>query len=441
MPMITAGRRVQGAFPESRDCTYGCRHKLAIVAVLSALPLWVCHGCGQEPVSGGSPGTTIVQAGGGNAARTQVYSSLPPTQAPRLSWVFQGKYDSARGLGSGGISSSPVGGEDRLFFCSRWGECYSVDPRTGKQRWSSSFRMIIPTWPACANSTVFIGGFGGGGPHLLALDEESGRKKWGFAEGMVGVASSPVVARGSIVFGTTTGVIYALDVLTGAERWHFDIAEDIDPPITKGDDRLQVYSPAVSDGMVCFGAGNGRLYALDVVTGKEMWKVRTLGQAFVPTVVEGKVYYCATQGTKDVLCVLDSKDGSSRWKRQIASHGTDSVAVAKGLVYVFGDLPSGIDKSDGKDAANCVLYVLDANTGAEEWQLALADDPSTGASLAGSTLLFGTHDGQVCAVDIEKRRVRWRFDTGKKEAVTCAPAIIAGVVLFPCSDAKVYAIH
>jgi outer membrane protein assembly factor BamB len=50
-------------------------------------------------------------------------------------------------------------------------------------------------------------------------------------------------------------------------------------------------SPAVADGVVYVGSGDGRLYALDARTGKEKWSFNTGGEVFSsPAVADGVVY-------------------------------------------------------------------------------------------------------------------------------------------------------
>ena len=56
-------------------------------------------------------------------------------------------------------------------------------------------------------------------------------------------------------------------------------------------------SPAVADGVVYVGSGDGRLYALDARTGEEKWSFKTDGGvASSPAVAGGVVYFGSTDG-------------------------------------------------------------------------------------------------------------------------------------------------
>ena len=72
--------------------------------------------------------------------------------------------------------------------------------------------------------------------------------------------SSPAIADGVVYFGTGEGMLYALDAQTGDERWVFETADTIHS------------SPAIADGTVYVGNMESRLYAVDAANGKVQYK-------------------------------------------------------------------------------------------------------------------------------------------------------------------------
>jgi len=71
-------------------------------------------------------------------------------------------------------------------------------------------------------------------------------------------------------------------------------------------------SPAIADGVVYAGAGNGDLLAIDLQTGKLRWKYATanlLGESS-PAVAGGLVYIGDLGG---VLHAVHAKDGTKAW--------------------------------------------------------------------------------------------------------------------------------
>ena len=123
----------------------------------------------------------------------------------------------------------------------------------------------------------------------------------------------------------------------------------------------EVYSsPAVADGVVYVGSGDGRLYALDARTGKEKWSFNTGGAVLSsPAVADGVVYAGVSEFGHDHLYALDARTGKEKWKWTFQNNGllnNSSPAVVDGVVYV-GVIRLGPG----------YLYALDARTGEEKW--------------------------------------------------------------------------
>src|SRR5437762_9357927 len=96
-----------------------------------------------------------------------------------------------------------------------------------------------------APETMFRGGpahhgvYKGGGPTLLGLAWRAP------TEG--DVVSSPAIANGVVYVGSGDGGLYALDLATGARHWRFDAGS----PVSS--------SPAVGGGLVYAGARDGSI--------------------------------------------------------------------------------------------------------------------------------------------------------------------------------------
>ncbi|MGB7539401.1 MAG: PQQ-binding-like beta-propeller repeat protein [Anaerolineales bacterium] len=197
----------------------------------------------------------------------------------------------------GYVRSSPAVAGGVVYFGDWIGLFYALDARTGKEKWSFDTQGAVVPSPTIADGVVYIGSKF---PCLYALDAQTGEKKWCYAypPGAAWVESSAAVAGGTVYVGSSDWFrVNAIDAATGSEKWHF---------LTKGDPWS---SPAVSEGVVYIGATSGLFYALDAVHGKENWKVET-GKALVtfdpirfnggvvssPFVAEGVVYFGALDG-------------------------------------------------------------------------------------------------------------------------------------------------
>ena len=71
--------------------------------------------------------------------------------------------------------------------------------------------------------------------------------------------SSPAVVDGKVYFGSGDGNVYAVDAKSGVLQWKFATQDVVHA------------SPAVVNGVVYIGSWDGRLYAIDAVTGQQKW--------------------------------------------------------------------------------------------------------------------------------------------------------------------------
>lgn len=130
--------------------------------------------------------------------------------------------------------------------------------------------------------------------HLLALDRSTGEKQW-HIERQEGEPTTPVVGNGA-VYTATGAQVRAVEVDTGATRWHTSLEGD---PIWFSN----TGAPALHDGTL-FVAGHqgsgprdtGRLVALDAHTGDTLWTFDA-GTGFrAPVVSHGRVYVSDVDG-------------------------------------------------------------------------------------------------------------------------------------------------
>lgn len=81
------------------------------------------------------------------------------------------------------------------------------------------------------------------------------------------IESSAAVDKGRIYFGSCDGRFYCLDRESGDEIWVFDTST--------GAKKKSIYSdPLIIYDLVCFAAGEGQVYGLDLASGKLRWKLR-----------------------------------------------------------------------------------------------------------------------------------------------------------------------
>ncbi|WP_330327885.1 PQQ-binding-like beta-propeller repeat protein [Streptomyces pseudovenezuelae] len=132
----------------------------------------------------------------------------------------------SRGRAAGGNDtiSKPVVVDGRVY-CGSHAGVYALDAASGKVLWITPKGAVWPPYnsPAVADGLVYTGS--GEDSHLHAFEATNGKPRWTFAtDGEV--QGAPVVANGTIYFGSLTGTMYAVNAKTGgkipAEYAHTD---------------------------------------------------------------------------------------------------------------------------------------------------------------------------------------------------------------------------
>lgn len=232
--------------------------------------------------------------------------------------------------------------------------------------------------------------------YLFALDQSNGQAIWRFDA--TEPISSPAIAGDTVYIESTEGILYALDIKTGKERWRY---------IAKGEHWIVGPSPAVSDGVVYFSAASGSLYALDTKTRQLKWVYKTKGILTPATLTEDTVYIGAEKG---FLYALDRASGQERWNFKVKGHANNPVFM-DGLVYFRTD--------EG------ILYALDAKSGQEKWSTKVGGKylpvfPVTsvtiGTALAAhdKTIFFAGVESTtdyLYAIDAKSGQQKWKFAT------------------------------
>jgi outer membrane protein assembly factor BamB len=260
------------------------------------------------------------------------------------------------------------------------------------------------------------------GPKLVGM-------QWRFPTGG-DVISSPAVAGGVVYIGSGDGKVYAIDELTGVQRWAFDAASPVHS------------SPAVAGETVYVVTRKGTLLALDVKSGKPRWNVTTGPDAPWPWGHESGDFYISSPvlanglvlfgGGDGALYAVDAARGTIRWKAPTGDRIRATPAVADGAVY--------IGNARGR------LFRFDLGTGRKEWTFdtagAALDSSKFGwdrttlqssPAVAGGMVYVGSRDGSFYAVDAKSGTQRWKKDDGVPWVIT-SPAVADGHVFIGSSD-------
>ncbi len=203
-------------------------------------------------------------------------------------------------------------------------------------------------------------------------------------------------------------------------------------------------TPAVMDGMLYFGSGDGNFYAIDSKTGKERWHFTTGGAVHSsPAVVNGVVYFTSRDGNLYALNQADGKlkftfkMGKELGEQNYWDYYLSSPIIEEGNLYM--------GSGDG------YMYALNVKTNKLVWKFNAASRIRATPALSGNHVVFGTMDGYVCSVSKTDGNLQWKFATdgvkikfddfgNDKTSIFCTPAVGDGVVAVGGRDGFFYAV-
>jgi quinohemoprotein ethanol dehydrogenase len=242
---------------------------------------------------------------------------------------------------------------------------------------------------------------------------------WTYAVGAGGgnQEGTPLMWNNTLYGITTWSVVYALDARAGKELWRWD------PEVNQAAVRPKICCGVVNrglalyNGMIIAAINDGRLEALDALTGKPMWEARvafpqdlyTLTMA--PRIAGDKVIIGASGGdkaTRGFFAAFDAKTGNRAWKFYTVPGNPElppeNEAMKAALKTWGGDFWT---KGGGGAVWDGFAYDPEANlvyvgTGnAEPWV----------QKFRGAQNVDNLYTCSILAVDLTSGQLKWYFQT------------------------------
>jgi outer membrane protein assembly factor BamB len=270
--------------------------------------------------------------------------------------------------------------------------------------------------------------------------------QWTFRAGG-GVTANVSVSGDLALFSSDDGVLHAVSLADGVERWSF-----IGPP--------PMHGPLAIDGRVYAADGQGFLHAFDLSDGRLLWTSE--GSVQGPSdlaILEGHLYVGTGEG---VLVAFDADNGRERWRVPVSPAGVSikAPAASSGLLVTASDdrQLTALDPDTGEvrwtssvgndtvgtpivhndvvylgaspEAGNGMLVALDAATGTERWRI---DENLLAPSIIDGVGYTAGSGGAVVAIDLASGRELWRTPF---QGTVRSPAVAGNVVYITADDAR-----
>ncbi len=259
-----------------------------------------------------------------------------------------------------------------------------------------SVDTAAPVWAGLERDTdgsIYVGNERG---DLNAIDA-SGKMRWKFETGKP-IRAQPKVIGQYVYVASDSGYLHKLDRGTGAEAWRARIDQGSEPriPTNQPKTRWDRYgSSVVADKKSLYVASRDKnLYALDLATGRERWRVAAGDiMTATPALHGDTVIFAAFDGK---VRAVSARDGAPRWTH-------DAKLAIPGDVVVAGDRVLVASRSYD-------LIALDAATGREQWKryywFSWVESPPV---VRDGVVYTGSSDAKhVYALDLDDGSLRWK---------------------------------
>jgi outer membrane protein assembly factor BamB len=248
--------------------------------------------------------------------------------------------------GSGRITGGVAANAAMIVVSSNKAEVFAFDT-AGKSLWKSRIPAESIAPAAISDDVVIVASVDG---NVVGLDAKDGSRKWIIQRQnpalTVRASAVPVVTRGGVFLGTSTGRLLAFDSVTGSIGWEATVANP------KGSSELErlidvVGRPALDAQRACAAAFQGRVACFDILKGTPLWSrdVSTLTGA----ILDNRHVYVTDE--KGVVFAYDRATGGTVWKQDVLAQRLSTGAAIIGDFYGVQDVEGNVslvDRSSGK---------------------------------------------------------------------------------------------
>jgi quinohemoprotein ethanol dehydrogenase len=233
----------------------------------------------------------------------------------------------------------------------------------------------------------------------------------------MGVVSEPIVVDGVIYVSAPMSKVYAVDAVSGKLIWKSDPHIQLNMAINGSYSARTNAGVAVWDGKVFVGTGDCRLIAMDGAAGKQLWEATVCdptqtGITGAPHIAKGKVlmgFNGSDDGVRGALIAYDAQTGKEAWRFWTVP-GDPSKPFETKALEMAAKTWSGKDawKIGGGDVWNAITYD-------EATNLVIFGTAGAGVDYGELSSIKVTGDklfsGCIIAVNADTGEYAWHFQT------------------------------
>jgi outer membrane protein assembly factor BamB len=300
--------------------------------------------------------------------------SFKPEATVQSSW----KKSANNGAGKEYLKLIPAASPTAIYTASRDGTVTANDKATGRTLWSVGTGTHISGGPSAGDGLVLVGTREG---DVIALYQADGRLAWKAAASSE-VLAAPAIHNNIVLAKSISGKLSAFSAQDGHTLWEYHQTEPT--LILRG-----ASSPQISNGTVIAGFANGDLANLSLKGGNMIWQQpiaipqgsfaieRMIDVDADPVIYQSRVYAATYQGR---ISALELATGREIWNHDISSY--TGMTNDNEKVYV----------TDAKSN----VWAFDANSGSVDWrQTQLEARNITGPAMMKNYIVVGDMEGYL----------------------------------------------
>ena len=270
--------------------------------------------------------------------------------------------------------------EGAAYLPLKGGRLVAIDLGTGAVRWALE---LATTWaPGVDTGLVVVAA----DELLTALDARTGRARWHVP--VTGGFSAPAtVEEGWVLAAAASGDVLAVRAADGHVLWTTNVGAPV---------RAR---PVPTPTGVYVSTEDGRVTALDLMTGARRWERRLPGRPGPLLVLDDRLFVGADD---KFFYSLDTDDGDVRWRQRVGGRPAGPPAVDDRRVFYV--------------AFDNILWAFDLGNGGRKWHVPLPIRPSGGPLVVGDAVAVAGVSAEVHA---------YRAATGEPVSKFESPADLA----------------
>jgi len=251
------------------------------------------------------------------------------------------------------VSAGVGSGDSLVLIGSDKGDVLAYG-ENGQLVWRSKVSSEVLGVPQVADGVVVVRS---GDGHIVGLSVADGKRIWIYERStpslVVRSHASVAIQRGMVFAGFAAGKLIAIKLSDGSDVWENNVSQP------RGNTELERISditsnPAVSGGQVCAIAFQGNLACFDAGQGGPLWN-RDISSDKGPFMA-GKLLYVSD--AKGAVIALDKESGSTIWRNDQLLLRNISMPYAQDGVVLVGDFEGylhALSREDGRFVARIKL--------------------------------------------------------------------------------------